>query len=71
MNPIVEQIIGKLIIDPRFRQMFKADRQTALARYPLTAAERSGLMQFDVQAIEGAVRNLQMSRSIPMESMFW
>ena len=71
MNPVVEQIIGKLIIDPTFRQMFKADRQTALARYALTPAERSGLMQFDVQAIEAAVRNLQMSRAIPTESMFW
>lgn len=71
MNPVVEQIIGKLIIDPVFRQSFKTDRQKALARYQLTPAERSGLMQFDVQAIELAVRNLQMSRSIPMESWFW
>jgi hypothetical protein len=71
MNPVVEQIIGKLIIDPTFRQMFKADRQATLARYPLTPAERSGLMQFDAQAIEVAVRNLQMSRSVPVESLFW
>lgn len=54
-----------------FRQSFKADRQKALAQYRLTPAERSGLMQFDVQAIELVVRNLQMSRSIPMESWFW
>jgi len=67
MNPVVEQIIGKLIIDPVFRQSFEADREKALALYRLTPAERSGLMQFDVQAIELAVRNLQMSRSIPME----
>ena len=71
MNPVVEQIIGKLIIDPAFRQMFKTDRERALARYHLTPTERSGLMQFDAQAIELAVRNLQMSKSIPMESMFW
>jgi len=71
MNPVVEQIIGKLIIDPAFRQLFKTDRQGALARYSLTPLERSGLMQFDVQAIEVAVRNLQMSRSIPTDSMFW
>jgi hypothetical protein len=71
MNPVVEQIIGKLIIDPTFRQAFRADRQKALARYMLTAAERNGLMQFDIQAIEVAVRNLQMSRAIPMESWFW
>ena len=71
MNPVVEQIIGKLIIDPAFRQAFSADRQKALARYQLTPTERSGLMQFDVQALELAVRNLQMSRSIPMESWFW
>ena len=71
MNPVVEQIIGKLIIDPAFRQMFKADRQTTLARYQLTPSERSGLMQFDVQAIEGAVHDLQMSRAIPTESWFW
>lgn len=71
MNPVVEQIIGKLIIDPAFRQSFKADRQTALAAYRLTAVERNGLMKFDVQAIEGAVRNLQMSRAIPTESWFW
>ena len=71
MNPVVEQIIGKLIIDPAFRQMFKTDRLGTLARYQLTPVERSGLMQFDVQAIEVAVRNLQMSRSIPTDSMFW
>ena len=71
MNPVVEQIIGKLIIDPTFRQAFKADRQNALARYQLTPTERAGLMQFDAQAIELAVRNLQMSRAIPTDSMFW
>jgi hypothetical protein len=60
-----------LIIDPAFRQTFKADRQKALARYQLTAAERTGLMQFDVQALEVAVRNLQMSKAIPTESWFW
>ena len=71
MNPVVEQIIGKLIIDPAFRQLFRADPQKTLARYPLTPAERSGLMQFDVQALEIAVRNLQMSKSVPTESWFW
>ena len=40
MNPIVEQIIGKLIIDPMFRQAFKADRAKTLARYRLTPTER-------------------------------
>jgi hypothetical protein len=71
MNPIVEQIIGKLIIDPMFRQAFKADRLRTLARYELTPTERDGLMHFDVQAIEAAVRNLQMSKAIPTESWFW
>ncbi|AMY08469.1 hypothetical protein LuPra_01669 [Luteitalea pratensis] len=71
MNPVVEQIIGKLIIDSTFRQTFKTDRAHALARFTLTPTERNGLMQFDPQAIEVAVRNLQMSRSIPTESMFW
>lgn len=71
MNPTVEQIIGKLIIDPMFRQAFKTDRANTLARYGLTPTEREGLMHFDVQAIEVAVRNLQMSRAIPMESWFW
>jgi TfuA protein len=71
MNPIVEQIIGKLIIDPMFRQAFKTDRATTLARYRLTPTEREGLMLFDVQAIEVAVRNLQMSKAIPVDSMFW
>ena len=71
MNPVVEQIIGKLIVDPTFRQMFKVDRERTLDRYSLTPAERSGLMQFDAQAIEVAVRNLQMSKAIPTDSMFW
>jgi hypothetical protein len=71
MNPVVEQIIGKLIIDPAFRQTFKADRVKALAAYRLTATERNGLMQFDVQALELAVRNLQLSKAIPTESWFW
>ncbi len=71
MNPVVEQILGKLIIDPTFRQTFKADPQRVLARYQLTPTERNGLMQIDVQALETAVRNLQMSRSVPTESWFW
>ena len=71
MNPVVEQIVGRLILDPTFRQAFKADRQKTLARYSLTPVERNGLMQFDVQALELAVRNLQMSKSIPTESWFW
>jgi len=71
MNPVVEQIVGKLILDPAFRQAFRADRQKTLARYSLTPAERNGLMQFDVQALEVAVRNLQMSKSVPTESIFW
>jgi hypothetical protein len=71
MNPVVEQIIGKLIIDPQFRQMFKTDRLRTLARYPLTLTEREGFMQFNVDAIEAAIRNLQMSRALPTESWFW
>ena len=71
MNPVVEQIIGRLIIDSSFRQQFKTDRAGALARFQLTPTERSGLMQFDPLAIDQAVRNLQMSRAIPMESWFW
>jgi hypothetical protein len=67
----VEQIIGKLIIDAVFRQTFKANRQKALASYQLTPTGRSGLMQVDVQAIELAVRHLQISRSISMESPCW
>jgi hypothetical protein len=71
MNPVVEQIIGRLIIDSTFRQKFTADRVATLSRFTLTQAERNGLMQFDPQAIDVAVRNLQMSRAIPTESMFW
>ena len=71
MNPVVEQIIGKLIIDRTFRQMFKSDRQRILDRFQLTATERDGLMQFNVDAIDAAVRNLQMSKALPVESMFW
>jgi hypothetical protein len=62
---------GTIVLDPTFRQMFKADREKTLARYQLTPKERSGLAQFDVQALELAVRNLQMSRSVPTESWFW
>jgi len=51
--------------------MFKADRATTLARYTLTRTERDGLMQIDVQALEVAVRNLQMSKSVQTESWFW
>jgi hypothetical protein len=71
VKSVVEQIIGKLIIDPAFRQRFRSDPEGTLAMYNLTAVERRGLMQFDVQALEAAVRNLQMSRSVPTESWFW
>ena len=71
MNSVVEQIVGKLIIDPTFRQMFRTDRQRTLARFQLTPAERNGSMQIDVEALEAPLRNLQMSRAVPTESMFW
>jgi hypothetical protein len=51
--------------------MFKANRETTLARYTLTRTERDGLMRIDVQALEAAVRNLQLSKSVPTESWFW
>ena len=47
MNPIVEQIIGKLIIDPTFRQAFKADRAEGVGALPADAnrARRSDALR--------------------------
>jgi hypothetical protein len=50
----VEQIVGKLVTSPEFRQALSADPTAALAGYDLTAEEREALVSADPKAFGDA-----------------
>jgi hypothetical protein len=51
----VEQIVGRLVLDPDFRQQMSTDRQRALAGYDLSEEERGQLLNLDLSLFAGAV----------------
>ena len=56
---MVEQIIGRLVLDPEFRKQMAADRKQALAGYTLSDDERAALAGLDLAELEGAATNLE------------
>jgi hypothetical protein len=64
----VEQIVGKLVISPEFRQALAADPTAALAGYDLTADEREALLRADMKSFSdaGALLDERVSkRTVP------
>jgi hypothetical protein len=61
----VEQIVGKLVISPEFRQALAADPTAALAGFDLTAEERDALLGADLKAFgdAGAMLDERISKS--------
>jgi hypothetical protein len=55
----LEQIIGRLVLEPEFRRQMAADRGHALAEYDLTDEERAGLNGLDLAELEGAASSLE------------
>ena len=50
----MEQIIGRLVLDPEFRQQMVASRDQALAGYALTQEQRAALAGLDMSDLEAA-----------------
>lgn len=55
----IEQIIGRLVMDPEFRRQMAADRAQALAGFELTLDERASLDGLDLAELEGAATDLE------------
>jgi hypothetical protein len=49
---VVEQIIGRLVTDPKFRKLFFSDPDKALAEYNLTKEERQALLAMKPEHVE-------------------
>jgi hypothetical protein len=55
----MEQIIGRLVIDQKFRRQVAADRVQALAGYDLTVDEQAALAGLDLAELEGPASSLE------------
>jgi hypothetical protein len=55
----VEQIIGRLVLEPEFRRQMATDQAQALAGYDLTDDERASLSGLDLVELEGAATTLE------------
>ncbi len=55
---VVEQVIGKLLIDTAFRKAVAANPAEALAGFDLTAEEREVLSGLDASGMEAAAKEL-------------
>jgi hypothetical protein len=55
----VEQIVGRLVLDPEFRRQMAANRDQALSGYQLSAEERAALDGLDMSELEGAASALE------------
>ena len=45
----VEQVVGKMLLDTKFRQLMASNMPQALAGFELTEAEREGFKNMDLQ----------------------
>lgn len=49
----VEQVIGRLVVDRRFRESFAVDARQTLADFDLSEEEREKFLQVDLAGTEG------------------
>ena len=65
---VVEQIIGRMLLDREFRKLVAADMGKALAGYELSEDERNGLKNIDLndfhQAVSGLDERISKARAI-------
>jgi hypothetical protein len=55
---VVEQIVGRMLLDREFRKLMAPDIDKALAGYELTAEELAGLKSLDLNDFHQAVSGL-------------
>ncbi len=56
---VVEQVIGKLLMDPQFRKTFGSNATQALAGFDLTAEEREAFSHLDPECFETVANDLE------------
>ena len=54
----VEQVVGKLVLDRKFRQQMASNMSQALAGYDLTEGEREGFKGIDLDDFHQSVTGL-------------
>ena len=54
----VEQVVGRLLLDRKFRQQMTNEMQTALAGFELTEGERKGFKGIDLDDFHESVTGL-------------
>jgi len=55
---VVEQIIGKMMLDTQFRKLASTNMSQALADYDLTEEERQGFKEIDFQDFSHSLTGL-------------
>jgi hypothetical protein len=64
----VEQIVGKMLLNPEFRQLMATDLDQAIAGYDLTEAELQNLKDIDMDDFHQSVTGLDARVS---KAGFW
>jgi len=54
----VEQVVGKMLLDTKFRQLMASNMSQALAGFELTEAEREGFKNMDLQDFSQSLTGL-------------
>lgn len=64
----VEQVIGRMLLDPGFRNQMASDRQRALSGFDLTEQERAGLDNVDLADFDRTITGLDARVSKGIEA---
>ena len=59
----VEQVIGKLILEPEFRQQVTANAEQALTGFDLSGEEREAFSRMDWRELDGDLSGLEQRLS--------
>jgi Ribosomally synthesized peptide prototyped by Frankia Franean1_4349. len=59
----VEQVVGRLVLDPEFRRQLTQQPDAALAQYDLTQEEREQIGKADAQEVNQAAGELEQRLS--------
>ena len=58
MREAVERVVGRMVIDPQFRQAVKANAGNALSGFDLTPAEIESFSQLDHDEVQRSLSGL-------------
>ena len=66
----VEQVVGKMLLDTKFRQLMASNMPQALAGFELTEAEREGFKDMDLDDFSQSLTGLdeRVSKGIRIQN---